>query len=331
MQRLTARVSVLIAFITGPVAFGAPQQSAPTFDCGKASGLVEKLICEDAGLAALDRRMAEVYTKATKEWPANVAKEQRTYQRGWIKGRNDCWKADDPRACTQLSYRTRIVELQIKSGQLMAPTPVGYACTGSEDKPFFATFYQQTDPPSAVITYGNDQVIAFVAPSGSGAKYTASNVELWEHQGEASVNWFGTMLTCHPWTAAPPSQAADSERLSLSGTAWVLVEFQSMDDTTLKPDGARYSLTFRRDGSLQVQADCNRGRSNWHSLDNVTLELGPVALTRALCPHSALQDRFVRDLGYVRSYVLRDGNLYLSLMADGGIYAFEPTELKPAP
>jgi len=85
-----------------------------------------------------------------------------------IKGRNDCWKADDPRACTELSYRTRIVELQIKSGQLMAPTPVGYVCTGGEAKPFFATFYRQTDPPSAVITYGNDQVIAFVAPSGSG-------------------------------------------------------------------------------------------------------------------------------------------------------------------
>lgn len=28
----------------------------------------------------------------------------------------------------------------------------------------------------------------------------------------------------------------------------------------------------------------------------------------------------MRDLGYVRSYLLRDGRLYMSLMADGGIY-----------
>jgi para-nitrobenzyl esterase len=32
----------------------------------------------------------------------------------------------------------------------------------------------------------------------------------------------------------------------------------------------------------------------------------------------------VRQWGYVRSYVVRDGYLFLALMADGGIYAFEP-------
>jgi hypothetical protein len=36
------------------------------------------------------------------------------------------------------------------------------------------------------------------------------------------------------------------------------------------------------------------------------------------CPPSALNKRFVKDLAYVRSYVLRDGNLYISLLADGG-------------
>lgn len=100
------------------------------------------------------------------------------------------------RACTELEYRTRIVEIQIKSGQLMAPTSVGYVCKGAESNPFFATFYKETDPPSAVITYGDDQVIAFIAPSGSGAKYAAADVEFWEHHGEATVDWFGTKLRC---------------------------------------------------------------------------------------------------------------------------------------
>jgi para-nitrobenzyl esterase len=31
-----------------------------------------------------------------------------------------------------------------------------------------------------------------------------------------------------------------------------------------------------------------------------------------------------RDLGYVRSYRLKNGRLYLSLMADGGIYEWRP-------
>jgi len=198
------------------------------------------------------------------------------------------------------------------------PKPISYVCTGGQNKPFHVTFYQQTDPPSAVITYGgDDQVIAFAAPSGSGTKYTAANVEFWEHHGEAAVNWFGTSLTC---------RARSAPRAPLGGTAWVLEQFQSMDDTTLKPGDARYSLTFNRDGRLLVQADCNRGHTTWRSSDNVTLEFGEVALTRAQCPPSPLQKRFVKDLAYVRSYVVRDGKLFLSLMADGGIYAFEPTE-----
>ena len=164
---------------------------------------MEKLICQDAGLAALDRRMADVFAAAIQAWPADVAAEQRAYQRGWIAGRNECWKDPDPRACTEQSYRTRIVELQIKSGQLVAPKAVGFACTGGKDEPFLATFYNETDPPSAVFTYGDDQVVAFVAPSGSGARYTAANVEYWEHQGEATVQWFGTELKCRPKSSGP--------------------------------------------------------------------------------------------------------------------------------
>ena len=196
-----ALLGLVAAWLPGPAS--AQQQTGPTFDCARASGEVEALICTDGDLAALDRRMADVYAAAIDAWPEDIATVQRAYQRGWISGRNECWKAEDVRACTELSYRTRIVELQIKSGQLMAPTPQGYACTGEEGKPFFATFYQETDPPSVVITYGDDQVIAFQAPAGSGAKYTASNVEFWEHQGEASVSWYGMVLTCRPRAAAP--------------------------------------------------------------------------------------------------------------------------------
>jgi para-nitrobenzyl esterase len=32
----------------------------------------------------------------------------------------------------------------------------------------------------------------------------------------------------------------------------------------------------------------------------------------------------VKDWALVRSYVFKDGHLFLSLMADGGIYEFEP-------
>ena len=79
---------------------------------------------------------------------------------------------------------------------LMVPSPVGYLCAGEEAKSFTAVFYTETDPPSAVISFGRDQVIAFAEPTGSGAKYTAPNVEFWEHHGEATVDWFGAKLRC---------------------------------------------------------------------------------------------------------------------------------------
>ena len=35
-------------------------------------------------------------------------------------------------------------------------------------------------------------------------------------------------------------------------------------------------------------------------------------------------ERFARDVGFVRSYVTRDGMLHLSLQADGGIESCAP-------
>jgi heat shock protein HslJ len=43
-----------------------------------------------------------------------------------------------------------------------------------------------------------------------------------------------------------------------------------------------------------------------------------------MCPPGSLHDRIVKQWPYVRSYVMKDGHLFVSLMADGGIYEFEP-------
>jgi para-nitrobenzyl esterase len=42
------------------------------------------------------------------------------------------------------------------------------------------------------------------------------------------------------------------------------------------------------------------------------------------CPPDPLEHRLATDWTAVRSYVLKGGHLFLSLMADGGIYEFEP-------
>lgn len=118
----------------------------------------------------------------------------------------------------------------------------------------------------------------------------------------------------------------------LAGTAWQLNAIQSMDDaqgTTRVAEPDRFTLAFGRDGRAVLRLDCNRGTASWKATPGAgggsgQIAFGPVAGTRALCPPPHLDERIVRDLPYVRSYLLKDGNLYLSLMADGGIYEWHP-------
>ena len=118
----------------------------------------------------------------------------------------------------------------------------------------------------------------------------------------------------------PPENAVEG----FGGTSWRLIKFQSGDGKVLEPDTRIYTIAFEGDGTLSVRIDCNRGRGTWKSAGPNQLEFGPLALTRAMCPAAPLNDRFAKDWEYVRSYTLKDGHLFLSLMADGGTYEFDP-------
>jgi para-nitrobenzyl esterase len=118
---------------------------------------------------------------------------------------------------------------------------------------------------------------------------------------------------------------AHTAQSQLVGPTWQLVRFQGGDDKVLTPDDrSKYTLSFGADGRVSARIDCNRGTGGWKSPDKGRLEFGPMAITRAMCPPGSLHDQLVKQLPFVRSYVIRDGKLFLSLMADGGIYEFEP-------
>ena len=129
------------------------------------------------------------------------------------------------------------------------------------------------------------------------------------------------LTACSGLVQAPSQSAAPG----LGGTSWQLVKFQGSDDRTLTPDDkTRYTIQFNTDGSLSARIDCNRGMGTWKSSGPNQLQLDPMALTRAMCPPGSLHDRIVKDWSFVRSFIIRDGHLFLLLMADGGIYEFEP-------
>lgn len=112
---------------------------------------------------------------------------------------------------------------------------------------------------------------------------------------------------------------------ALAGTAWRLVQIMSMDDRVYVPDdGSRYTLEFYADGSMHVQADCSYGKGSWASKSAGHILFGQIATTRALCPPGSLDDRYMAQFPWVRSYIIKDGRLFLATMADGSIIEFEP-------
>jgi para-nitrobenzyl esterase len=110
----------------------------------------------------------------------------------------------------------------------------------------------------------------------------------------------------------------------LAGTSWRLVKFQGGDGRVVRPAGSQYTLAFNADGSLRARIDCNTGRGSWKSSGPGRIELGPMAITRAMCPPGSMHDYVVKQLPDIRSYTIRNGHLFLSLVADGGSYEFEP-------
>lgn len=88
------------------------QAASPSFNCAKASSSVEKLICNDAELAGLDNSLSSLYQVVMKNSSAAEQKLLKAEQRGWIKGRDDCWKSDDMRGCVLSDYQYRINELK---------------------------------------------------------------------------------------------------------------------------------------------------------------------------------------------------------------------------
>lgn len=152
----------------------------------------------------------------------------------------------------------------------------------------------------------------------------------------AGLNWpSGAVLAAACLaTACAGGPRATPQTATLAGTNWQLVAIQSMDDaqgTTRIAEPARFTLRFGSDGRASLRLDCNRGSGNYTLApagdgSSGALSFGPVAATRALCPPPHLDERVARDLGYVRGYRLKDGKLYLSLMADAAIYEWAPTE-----
>ena len=168
---------------------GPDMATGPSYDCDKVKdNSIEEMICKDDELSTLDRKLSVIYSaaakKATNEHPSVLKAEQR----GWIKGRNECWKSNDKRACVQTEYQRRIAELQARYQLVNGNGPFRFICNENPANEVTVTFFK-TDPPTLIAERGDSISLMYLQPSGSGTKYQGRNETFWEHQGEASVTW----------------------------------------------------------------------------------------------------------------------------------------------
>lgn len=85
----------------------APKSQAASFDCGKATTTVEKMICVDAGLSRLDEELNRVYKEALKRSPE--PEELKRNQKEWLKYWQSRCETDEE--CVQYQWKYQIERL----------------------------------------------------------------------------------------------------------------------------------------------------------------------------------------------------------------------------
>lgn len=161
----------------------------PSFPCAEVRpGSMEAIVCASEELSALDRQLAEVYAaareKAANEHPPTLVAEQR----GWVKGRDECWKTENPAECVETQYRRRVAELQARYRLVEARGPFAFACDGNPANEVVVTYFA-TEPPTLIAERGDSVSLMYRQESASGTRYIGRNESFREHQGEAQVTW----------------------------------------------------------------------------------------------------------------------------------------------
>lgn len=161
-----------------PGASPADPPTSPSFDCAQSDGEISDLICETPMVARMDNELQRVYSLAETGTYASEERLQEltTMQRGWIGGRDDCWKAADKLQCVTTSYAQRIHEIRQgfydsrqEDEKGISTGPLAVACDGVDY--FISATFINADPGVVFLQWLDRSLSLTQVPSGSGAKY----------------------------------------------------------------------------------------------------------------------------------------------------------------
>lgn len=194
---------MIAAALLGLAAAPAMAADGPTFNCAKAQGEVEQQICADPALAALDRQLDAAYQAASAKARGEPAKTLRATQRGWVKGRNDCWKANGQETwitatwtvktvkdCIDAQYRVRTSELQAV-WRLLPPRTVSLACQGNPANEVIVNTFA-SNPATIRLERGDRTATLWQVGAAADGRFEGQNVALVQQGGGVKLRWLDT-------------------------------------------------------------------------------------------------------------------------------------------
>jgi len=196
MKRLTHLLACLALILPAAFAHGA------SFNCSKASGSVESLVCKDPALTARDEKLEAIYKTASAKAKGTLATRLRQDQRSWIKGRNECWKANDTtwltaswtvgsvKECVDAQYRMRTSELQAV-WRLLPPQTLAYSCQNNPANEVVANFFA-TDPATLRLERGDRTTTLWQVGAPSAGLYEGQNVSVVHQEQQLTLRLLDT-------------------------------------------------------------------------------------------------------------------------------------------
>ena len=143
-----------------------------------------------------DQQLAEVYQqallKAANEKPPLLKAEQR----GWVKGKAECWKEEDRKACASTLYTQRIAGLQARYELLPASKKLLLSCDNNPANEVSLRYYPTT-PATFIADYGDQVSLMYQQADQS---YVGRNEKLSEQNGVFTLQWGyeAPLMSCKP-------------------------------------------------------------------------------------------------------------------------------------
>ena len=192
-KELTETVPTLTVVLIGAclLIFAVPRASAQSIDCDRASNAVQKAICGDPDLKALDATMVSLYGDATKHATVERRRAIAAEQSQWVVIRDACASKPDLKSCVKDAYAKR-------SGALGAYVASGLDRTITftcEDESTLTVKFVPAREDRAEVTHESSTWTLPRVKSGSGARYAVNGMSVWSkgndilfEQGNSSLN-----------------------------------------------------------------------------------------------------------------------------------------------